>query len=222
MLTPRKRLTKRELKEDKLVTFYYQAQAWFDENTRVVLIGAGAVIIILIAVFAISNFKQKAESKASVDLAIALRSFSSNQYEQAKPQLNSIVDSYGSTDSGKLARFYLASAMYKTGDYNGALEQYKKFAAGFKGDDYIKSTAMAGVAACQEQLEQYESAAEQYLKTAKEFSKIFAAPEYLFKAARCYQLAGNNEKASDLYAKIVQDYPDSEVKNDALLMKSVM
>lgn len=222
MLTPRKRLTKKKLKEDKLVTFYYQAQAWFDENTRLVLIGLGAVVIALVAVFVISNAKHKSESQASVDLAIALRSYSNNQFEQAKPQLNSLVDSYGSTPSGKLARFYLASAMYKTKDYHGALVQYNKFAASFKGDDFIKSSAMAGVAACYEQLEQYESAAEQYLKTAKEFSTVFAAPEYLFKAARCYQLAGNNDKASDLYAKIVQDYPDSEVKNDALLMKSVM
>ncbi len=222
MLTPRKRLTKKELKEDKLVTFYFNAQDWVENNSKILFIGIGAIVVVLLLSFYVISSKQKAESSASVELAIAMRSISSNDYESAKPVLQNIISSYGSTQSGKLAKYYLGNALFQTGDYEQAEKHFSDFAKGFKGDDYVKASAMAAVAACHEQLKDYEKAAQQYVKTANKFPESFTASENLLKAANCYSLAGNPQKAAELYDTIVHDYPDSEEKDEALLLKSVM
>jgi len=43
MLTPRKRITKKQLKEDKLVTLYAKSRDWVEANFKLVS-GAAAVI----------------------------------------------------------------------------------------------------------------------------------------------------------------------------------
>ena len=47
MLTPRKRITKKQLKEDKLVTLYAKSRDWVEANFKLVS-GAAAVILLLI------------------------------------------------------------------------------------------------------------------------------------------------------------------------------
>ena len=222
MLKPRKRITKKTLKEDKLVTFYFNAQTWVSENSKIIIIGAAAIVIIFVVSLFYTNSKTKSESSASVELTQAVRAFQENDIQKALPLLNNIVENYGNTQSGKLARFYLANSFYKNGDYENALKNFKKFSSGFSGDDLIKSSAMAGIAACYEQQGDYVNAAEQYEKTADKFSKTFMAPAYLVKAARCYNLAQNSEKAILLLDKIIEQYPDSKEKDEAILLKSMI
>ena len=222
MLKPRKRLTKKTLKEDKLVTFYFNAQKWVSENSKIIIIAASAIVVIITAAFLYNNLKSKSESTASVELSKAITAFQENDIPKALPLLNNIVENYGSTRSGKLATFYLANSFFKNGDYANALKNFKKFSSVFTGDDLIKSSAMAGVAACYEQLGNYVSAAEQYEKTASKFSKSFMTPAYLIKAARCYNQAQNSEKAISILEKVIEQYPDSKEKDEAILLKAMI
>jgi len=222
MLKPRKRLTKKNLKEDKLVTFYFNAQTWIGENSKIIIIAATAIVFIIAATFLYNNSKLKNESTASVELSKAVSAFQENDIPKALPLLNNIVENYGNTRSGKLATFYLANSFFKNGDYENALNNFKKFSSGFKGDDLIKSSAMAGIAACYEQQGDYVKAAEQYVKTAKKFNKNFKAPAYLVKAARCYNLAQNSEKAIEILDQIIEQYPESKEKDEAILLKAMI
>ncbi|HPG40995.1 MAG TPA: tetratricopeptide repeat protein [bacterium] len=221
MLKPRKRITKKTLKEDKLVTFYFKAQTWVDQNSKTLLIALAAFIAVLAIVIFLNFTHKKKEAGASVELAKAMRAYQESDYQNALPLLNNLVENYGSTHSGKLGAFYLANTFFKNGDFDNAQKYYKKFASGFKGDEVILSSAMAGIAACLEQKNDYEGAARQYEKTAARFSDTFIAPAYFIKAGRCYSLAQNNEKAKQLYEKIIKDYPESKEKDDAILLKAL-
>ncbi|MBN2410320.1 tetratricopeptide repeat protein [candidate division KSB1 bacterium] len=222
MLKPRKRITKKTLKEDKLVTFYFKAQTWINENSKTIFISAAAIVIIIAAAFLYNNSKIKSESAASVELARAVSAFQENDIQKALPLLNDIVENYGNTRSGKLALYYLANSFFKNGDYENALKNFKKFSSSFSGDELIKSSAMAGIAACYEQQGDYIQAANQYEKTADKFTKTFKAPTYLVKAARCYNLAQNSEKAKALLDKIIEQYPESKEKDEAILLKAMI
>ena len=61
--------------------------------------------------------------------------------------LKTVVDNYGGTTSGELARFYLANAYYMTGQVDAALEQFDDFSGG---DKTLKAAAYAGAGACYE------------------------------------------------------------------------
>ncbi len=221
MLKPRKRITKKTLKEDRLVTFYFKAQTWIDQNSKMLLIALAAFIVVLAIVVFFNFSKKKMEANASVELAKAVRAYQNSDYQNALPLLNNLVENYGGSKSGKIGSFYLANTFFNNGDYDNAQKYYKKFVSGYKGDNVILSSAMAGIAACYEQKNDFESAALQYEKVASKFPDTFKAPAYLLKAGRCFSLAQNNEKAKQLFNMIVEKYPDSKEKDDAILLKAL-
>ena len=58
MLKPRKQITKKQLKEDSLVTFYFKAQEWLEVHGKTLMIAAAAVLL-AIAGFAYYLYAQK-------------------------------------------------------------------------------------------------------------------------------------------------------------------
>ena len=222
MLKPRKRLTKKKLKEDKLLTFYVKVSKWYETYSKFVLGGVVAVVLIIAAVLFFKNSARKAEAAASVELARAMRVYSAEDYSNSIAMLSSLVDGSGSTRSGKMALLYLANSFYKTGDYDNAYSYYKKFLAKFDKADYFSAYAIGRMASCIEHTGNFAEAASQYEKAASKFPQEYLAPGYLFRAARCYSLAGNNAKALSLYQKIIDDYPDSQQKEDAIIQKALL
>jgi len=222
MLAPRKRITKKDLKEDKLITFYAQARNWIENNSKIVFGALAAIVIIVVATVVISQNRQQAEKKASVEFAKAVRVYETGDYQQALTLFSSLVENYGSTDSGTMGRLYLAKCFYKNDDPVNAREQYQKFASSFDKSKHFRASALAGAASCLEAQEQYEQAAKEYEKVVKKYPDVPLASLYLLNAARCYTLADSEEKAETLYQKIVENYPESEEKDDALLLSSMI
>ena len=50
MLTKQKKLSRKEIKEDKLVEFYYKSQSFFEENKNKVFTYLGALVVVAFAV----------------------------------------------------------------------------------------------------------------------------------------------------------------------------
>lgn len=221
MLTPRKRITKKQLKEDKLITYAVKSKEWLDENIKYVSGGLIAVIVVIAAIFIISNTRKNAEAATSVELASAVQVYESRDYTNAVTLFTNIVNNNKSTQSGKLARYYLAQSLYKTGEYGAAQEHFRKFASSFRADDYLKNVALAGEAASLEQQDQFADAAAKYESIGKKYTDSPHIARYFLRAARCYSLAGNNTKAKEIYQLIIEKYPDSQEKNDALLYSAL-
>ena len=221
MLKPRKKITKKQLKEDKLVTFYFQTSEWLELHSKYLLMGVAAFVLIAAGIVYYTYAQSKAEKTASVDLARATRTLESLDYQNAISQLSAIVDSHGSTTSGKLARLHLANAFYQTKEYASAKKSYSKFTSSFSGDEHFLAAAQGGVAACLEQEKKYGEAAAAYVKAADSYDSVLA-PGFLVNGGRCYSLAGNEAKARELYNRVVQDYPKAPEKDDALMLLSMI
>jgi TolA-binding protein len=215
MLRPRKHITKQELKEDTLVTFYAKALKWV-EDYRMLLIGSAvAVVVIILGVFFYFQSSEDAEKAASVELAKATRIYESADIANAIPVLSNLVKNYGSSYSGKLGRFYLANAFFQIKDYDNARTNFEKFVSGFSGDKHFLAAAQGGAAACLEQKGQYAAAAEAYEKAADRYDESVLAPQFLYKAGRCYELAGQKAKSRAFYKSVIEKYPKSPEKDDA-------
>jgi TolA-binding protein len=169
-----------------------------------------------------SNQKESNENAASVELARATRAFESADYQNAISLLSNLVETYGGTRSGKLGIFYLAASFYNTDDFQSAEENYKKFTSSFKGERHLLASAMTGMAACMEQKGQYIESAEQYQKTVEKYGDHIFAARLLLRAARCYTLADDPERADQIYEKIINDYPDARERDEALTLKAML
>ena len=221
MLKPRKKITKKQLKEDKLVTFYFQAQEWLEVHGKTLAIVAAAVVLAIAGYAYYAYAQQNAEKKAGVDLARATRTLDAMDYQNAISQLSSVVDSYGSTTSGRMARLYLAQAFFQTKEHQKAKSNYKKFVSTFSGDEYLLAAAQSGYAACLEEEKKYAEAAKAYLDGVDSYDSVLG-PGLLINAGRCFTLAGDEQNAKKAYQRVVDQFPKAAEKDDALMLLSML
>jgi predicted negative regulator of RcsB-dependent stress response len=221
MLTPRKRITKKELKEDKLVTLYAKGRDWIEENFKMVVGASAIILLIVVGALFISSNKEKSEAMASVKLAKAITAFDSNDYSTAISAFSDIVENNGSTKSGSIARLYLAQSLFRTNEFVGAEEHFKSAASKLGGDIHLKTTALSGVAASLEQQGKFQTAGEKYVSIVDKNPEAPMASYYLLRAARCFEKTEDSSKAFALYEKLIKDYPDSQEKDDALLLNAM-
>lgn len=219
MLKPKKGISKREMKEDKLVTSYFKTRTWIEQNRRLVSYIV-AVPLILIAVFwFIGNNRRQNNERATTDLAKVYHLYDQGQYKLAVdgiPQenirgLQSIVDDYGSTHAGEMAKLYLADSYFNLKEYDKALQNFESVDIS---DKLLSSSALAGAAACYEQKGNHEKAASLYEKAASQYMTALQAPEDLLNAASNYSKAGNKDKASDMLDKLKKEFPSSTYARD--------
>ncbi len=219
MLKPKKKITKKEIKEDRLVTTYYEATTWYENNKKIVNGVLTGIVILAIVIVAYLNNVNSNNQKAIAELGKITSYYDQGKYDLAingnlqenVRGLQSIVDDYGSTKAGELAGFYLANSYFELGNYDKALKYYLDVDVK---DEMISASAIAGAAACYEAKGEYEKAASTYEKAAFRSTKDVNSPENMFHAGQNYLMAGNKEKAVELFRKVKKDYPTSGVARE--------
>jgi len=219
MLKPKKKISKKEIKEDRLVTSYYEATNWYQANKKLVNGVLTGVIVLAIVIVAYRNNVSSNNQKATAELGKVLSYYDQGKYDLAINGnlqdnirgLQSIVDDYGSTNAGEIAAFYLANSYFSQGEYDKALKYYLSVDVS---DEMISASALAGAGACYEAKGDNAKAASYYEKAALRSSKDVNVAENLFHAAQNYMLGGNKEKAIELFKKVKKDYPTSAVSRD--------
>ena len=214
MLTKKKKLSRKEIKEDKLVATYYKAYGYFEENrSRVLTIGGILIAIALLIYFYINN-RIEDNKIAGIELARVIQSYDQGAYLEAiegkegtnNVGLKKIVEDYGSTENGEYAKIYLANSYNFLGRDDEALKYYEDYS---DGNEIFEATALAGQAGIYETRKDYQKAADLYLKASRVLEHNVLNPDYLLKAGINYMHAGNTDKAKDLFKEIKQDYKTS-------------
>jgi len=85
------RLTKKELKQDKLVEFAYKAEAYYNEHQRLVLGVIGAVVVVIVAVVLLRHTMQSARLEESYDLTLAKMEYGAGKLDEAKPGFQKVT-----------------------------------------------------------------------------------------------------------------------------------
>ncbi len=219
MLRAQKKLTKRQIKEDRFVTFYFRAQDFLQRHSRNILYAVGAVAAIVLIVFIFQSKQAEKERNAIVELTKAKIRYFETDYDAAIPILTNLVEQYGGTDSAQEGTFYLANAHFQVGNYVEAEKYFTRFLEN-DGDDILSASAMTGIAACLEEQQNYEKAAELYKESADKYAENFMAPQNLYDSARCYALSGKIDEARQTLSKLLEKYEDATIRSDAEILLS--
>jgi tetratricopeptide (TPR) repeat protein len=220
MLRPKKKISKREIKQDALVTTYAKVISYYDRHRRTISMVITGLVVVILAVVVYTKNRSDNNAKAISALGAIFQTYDAGQYQVAIdgiPEKNvlglkAIVDNYGNSANGELARFYLANAYYSTGKYEEALKEFQTFDAQ---DELLAVSRLAGIGACQEALGRYAEASAAFEKAAGKSAKDPAAAENLNHAARTIALAGDKAKAIELYKRLKKDFPSSTYARDA-------
>lgn len=208
-MSPR-RITKKEMKKDKLVTTAFQFSEWIQKHLNQVLMVAGGVILLAVVVFFIFSSKAKREQKAAELFGKATLEFQTGNVNQAITDLHTVMEKYGGTKDAAQAAFYLATAYFYARDYTKAKATFQEFVEKYKEDPLLLGSAQAGIAECNMATGEFELAGDNFLKAASFEPKGILAPQYLFSAGRAYLKANQKEKAKDAFKRLIDQYPDSK------------
>ena len=83
MLTKKKKLSKREIKEDKLVTTYYKVYNYFVENKNRVGMYAGGLLVVIAAIYFYINNKAENNEQAGIQLSRVMGLYDAGAYLEA-------------------------------------------------------------------------------------------------------------------------------------------
>ncbi|NWF50059.1 MAG: hypothetical protein HXY49_05915 [Ignavibacteriaceae bacterium] len=219
MLRKKKKLSKKEIKEDKLITTYYKALGFFEENKKRIMTFGGIIVAVIAIVWFISYQAGQKNEKAGLELSRVMTLYDNGSYLEAIEGrqgtnvlgLKKIVDEYGSTENGETAKIYLANAYSILGRLDDAYKYYEDYDGSI---EIYQSAALAGQADYFSVKNNFLEAAELFLKASKISASNVFNSDYLLKSAINFIKAGEKEKAKDILNSIKADYPNSQAARE--------
>ena len=187
-----------------------KTELWIEENQKTLWIILIALLVVAFAIFGINRYKQKRNETASKQIFKAEAAFGKEQYDIA---LNGdgnnlgfldIINTYGSTKTGKLANYYAGICYMKQGNYNDAIEYLKKYT---NNDQIFSPMALGAIGDCYMELGNNAEAANYYGKAARKNPNDFTSPMFLTKEGMTYEIMGDYAKALEAYKQLKKDYP---------------
>ena len=213
MLKAPKQVSRRhELREDQLATATARGMTFFEEHRAAIIGGAVAVVLLVAAIMAWGWYRTQQNQAAAEALGAILATDEQGDYEQAlegTPEaagLLEIADEYGATETGNLATFFAADALYQLGRYDEALERFEDYDGS---GDVLGASALAGEAAIYEGRGEHDRAGDLYLRAADAVESAATTPDYLMAAGRNYEAAGDYAAAQRAYERFLEDWEDT-------------
>lgn len=200
-----------------------RAEAWVLKRQKALLIALGAIVLALLAYFAYLKFvKEPAEKaatdelafpKANFDEAVAMEEGNDSIFKLAlngsegKSGFLDIIDQYGSTKAGNLAKYYAGISYLKLSDYKKAIEYLDEFKSK---DLMLGPVAKGAIGDAFVELNKPQDALKYYTEAYKLSTNLFTTPLFMDKAAQVSIELKDYKTALELYTKIKEDYPASQ------------
>ncbi len=189
------------------------AELFVEKNQKVIVIVLSVLILAVLAFFGVKKFYlEPREENAQKAIYHAEQYFENDNFTSA---LNGdgnylgfvdVINEFGGTKTANLAKYYAGICYLNTGDYNNAISYLK----GFNGKDVmLTSMALGAMGDANMELGNLSEAAKCYESAALKSANAFTSPMYLLRAGMAYEMAGNYQKAIDMYKTIKTEYPTS-------------
>jgi TolA-binding protein len=202
-LVKHQKLTKRQIKEDPLVTAAFHGTALWEEYGTRILIGLGALALVALLAFFVAKSRTQAEQRAAADLYRAGMALQQGDPANAAPMLKEIVDNSPGTPSATKAMLYLGDAYARQGKSADAIPWYRKYLDKAGRDPDAKAAGHLGLATALEDHGDFAEAAEHYAAYAKGSKVEDDRARYLMAQARCLVRAGQIPKALEIYRSVI-------------------
>ncbi|MCY3553687.1 MAG: tetratricopeptide repeat protein [Gemmatimonadetes bacterium] len=216
MARTRRRISRREMKEDRFILWLYEMSSEIDRHWKSLTAAVVLVVACVVGWYYWTNMQADDLVEAGQVFAPGQTAMQDSRYEDAIPIFERVVTEFGGTAVALEATIELANACFQTGDIEKARTYYQTYLDEYgRQDVHFWLAARSGLAACDEEEEKYEEAANQYLALADEDPDSYLAPGLLLNAARCFGAADQKDQARALYDRVVENYEETPYARDA-------
>jgi outer membrane protein assembly factor BamD (BamD/ComL family) len=172
------------------------------------------VLVVVIAVYAFRSTQANRTQSANELFGKALVSLEQGEISSAIAGFQQLAERYNGTAYGKYSLYYMGDIYYRMNNYQGAIDQYKRFISLYSGKEFLAAAARKGLGASYQQMGDYAKAVQSYSELINNYPRDFSIPEVLLKRARCYVKMGKIDLAKKDCARILQEYQDTSYRAD--------
>lgn len=183
-----------------------RAWTWFQENQKQIIWGAGAVVVVGLAVAFYQWKKHDTENSASAALSAvdAQRVLQSGSRTESAEAYLKVASEHAGTKAAARALLLAGGAYFVQGSYTEAQTQFQKFLTQHP-DNPLRGQAALGVASCLDALAKPDEAAVAYKNVVDRHAGESVVPPAKFALARIYESQGKLDQAQKLYEEITRE-----------------
>ncbi|MDX9909514.1 MAG: tetratricopeptide repeat protein [Bacteroidales bacterium] len=196
-----------------------RTEQFIEEHQKPITYVIGALVLLVVAYLGFTRFYlHPREEEANSQMFMAENYFEKDSFNLA---INGdgnylgfldIIDDYGLTKAGKLARYYAGISYLHLGQYEDALE----YLNGFKTKDMLLAPITEGAKGdAMLELGDTTGALRHYRKAFSMNDNEFTTPIYMMKAANLLESMDQLDEALVLYRQIKEKYPESNEGQNA-------
>jgi tetratricopeptide (TPR) repeat protein len=193
-----------------------RAKGFWEKNSRMILYISSAVILLAGGYLAYKYLiVLPNEQKAQAEIYKAETNFRKDSISLALNGNNStpgflkVINKYGGTRTGNLAKLYAGECYLQLGDFKNAVKYLEDFDA--HGAKQIEAKAEGLLGDAYAEMKQNEKAIDHYKKAGTIFPEdAFLSSEYLFRAGMLYEIMGKSKEAIEQYRQIKENFPRTE------------
>ena len=156
----------------------------------------------------------ESENPGAVPAAAMIGATGSYASELAKltdalPRLKAAADAFPETKAGVTARYLYASSLSNLGRHAEAIDAFLEVIDLAGEDSFYGRVALMGTADAQTRAGQLDAAIETWNALASSEDEQLPKDAVLMQLGKAYQASGNQEAASETFARVVDEYPTS-------------
>jgi tetratricopeptide (TPR) repeat protein len=190
-----------------------KTEQFLENNQKLIGIIIGAIVVVSVGYLSLNKFYLEPRSKDAQDQMFnAQNYFEKDSFNLAlngdgtNPGFLDIIDDFGSTDAGNLAKYYAGVSYLQMGQFDNAITYLKKFSTK---DLLLGPVAIGAQGDAQLELGKTEKAIDLYTEAYKMNDNELTTPIYMLKAGELLESSNKKDEALKLYETIKQKFPDS-------------
>lgn len=209
-----------------VLTSIDSAKTWFERNRIKVFAGLGILVLAAVGLFLYRSGAAADNETASIWLSrITDKAYNANNYRVAidgnaaekignEPLrgLREIVNTYGSTPSGQMAKVYLANSYYYLGQFDSAMAVFDDISAR---EPLVRASVEAGKATIFQEKGNKEEAAKLFMSAAGMDPVNPLNADYTLAAAKNFEELGQKDDAVKAYRRLLEEYPGTQFDDAA-------
>lgn len=216
------RITKKQLKEDKLLSATEKISLFLNQYWGHIIGGVVAIAVVIAVIVLYGNYVTGRNEKVVRSFNEAKDIFNkaeaalgtegdtesiTGQYEEARTKFQAVSKKNGHSDTISKALFYSAKCSYRLGEYSEAISGFQNFA-----DKYPKSMLTIHVQRAIGNSYEQMGGDENLRKAIQQYDVVLKAPETdatldaVMDKGRCHEKLGEWDKAIALYKSIADRY----------------
>lgn len=198
---------------EKIETTLSKAELFIENNQKLLTYIVGGILLIVAGYIGYKKFiSEPREVEAQNTFWQAENYFRKDSFNialhgnESVVGFEEIVDEYGSTKAGNLAKAYAGFCSLQLGEFDQAIDYLEDFETE---DPIVGPLAISGIGDAYSETGKYEKAVEKYIEAADLANHELTSPKFLMKAGLTYEKLGKKDKALEVYTKIKDTYDTS-------------